>query len=90
MFSNNNLDVLYVVDVYVVKFNFFIRVNAKVGGGCRNKLENLVNGDAYGHEQIRTAIYLTTNAAMPANAFPTVAIIRLTGFCTPRYQLTLD
>lgn len=90
MFSNNNRAVLNVGDAYVVKFNFPIRVNTKVVGGCRNKLGTLVYGNAYYHEQIRTVVCLITNAAMPANAFPTVATIRLTGFYTPWYQLTLE
>lgn len=87
-FSNNNAKVLSIKDAYIMKFNFPLRVNAKVVGGCTDKTGLTVYGDAYYHENLKTVVCLLGSNSLPANALPTVATFSLKGFYTPWYGLS--
>lgn len=72
-----------------MRFNFPLRVNAKVPSACTNPAGTIIYGDAYYHENLRTVVCKLT-AGVPANAIPSSATFKLGGFYTPWYALTLQ
>jgi hypothetical protein len=85
--SRYNTKAFAVGDFYVVKFNFPIRVNAKVVSGCRDNLGNII-GTAYYHENLRTIVCALT-VGLAANAMPSFANLMIMNFYTPWYKLTV-
>jgi hypothetical protein len=88
MISRNNWGV-GAGDYLVILFNFPIRVNGKVTGGCTYPGTATVYGDAYYHQNLWLIICaVTTTAVSTSGAGYTTRNLRISGFYTPFYYLS--
>jgi hypothetical protein len=90
MIGNANTFALLPGDAFLVKFNFPIRKNGKVPGGCKNVGKTITYGDAIYHERLRTVVCkipLVTGVSIPLQITPAAATLLFEGFYTPWYYL---
>lgn len=72
-------------DYYLLFFNFPLRVNGLVSGGCKDTSNN-VYGNAYYHQNLWVVTCDFTTANLAGNAG--VLNLRVFGFYTPWYYLS--
>lgn len=91
LIGNANTYALMLGDAFLIKFNFPIRKNGKVTGGCKDFGGTIAYGDAIYHERLRTVVCkipLVTGVSIPLQITPAAATLRLEGFYTPWYYLS--